>query len=137
MTESVNLDEPIKGVHDVYDDYEVGFRTADPGGIVAAQYDYYRIANNIDSVHGDVGSIFTDSALKNTIKAKDGGHMTMKELVKNIQLDIEWHSPKGVKITHKQAVEVGEDIASALYEFDNKDQMKRLCLLYTSDAADE
>ena len=126
MEESVDLDQPIKGVHDVYDDYEVGFRTADPGGIVAAQYDYYRIVNNIDSVDGDVGSIFTDSALKNTIKAKDGGHMTMKELVKNIKLDIEWHSPKGVKITHKQAVEVGEDIASALYEFDSKDQMKRL-----------
>ena len=126
MEESVDLDQPIKGVHDVYDDYEVGFRTADPGGIVAAQYDYYRIVNNIDSVDGDVGSIFTDSALKNTIKAKDGGHMTMKELVKNIKLDIEWHSPKGVKITHKQAVEVGEDIASALYEFDNKDQMRRL-----------
>ena len=52
--------------------------------------------------------------------------MTMKELVKQIKLDIEWHSPKGVKITHAQAVEVGEDIAAALYEFDDTSQMKRL-----------
>ena len=126
IKESINLDEPIKGVHDVYDHYEVGFRTADPGGIVSAQFDAVRIAKNIDSVDGDVGSIFTDSTLKNTIKAKDGGHMTMKELVKQIKLDIEWHSPKGVKITHKQAVEVGEDIAAALYEFDDTSQMKRL-----------
>ena len=126
IDESIDLDQPIKGVHDIYDDYEVGFRTADPGGIVAAQYDLYRITKNIDSVDGDVGSIFTDSALKGTIKSKDGGHMTMKELVKNIKLDIEWHSPKGVKITHKQAVEVGEDIAAALYEFDDTSQMKRL-----------
>ena len=126
IDESIDLDQPIKGVHDVYDDYEVGFRTADPGGIVSAQYDLYRIKNNIDSVDGDVGSIFTDSALRSTIKSKDGGHMTMKELVKQIKLDIEWHSPKGVKITHAQAVEVGEDIASALYEFDDVGQMKRL-----------
>ena len=126
IDESIDLDQPIKGVHDVYDDYEVGFRTADPGGIVSAQYDLYRIKNNIDSVDGDVGSIFTDSALRATIKSKDGGHMTMKELVKQIKLDIEWHSPKGVKITHAQAVEVGEDIASALYEFDDVGQMKRL-----------
>ena len=122
----IDLDNPIKGVHDVYDDYEVGFRSTDPGGIVSAQFDSVRIAKNIDSVHGDVGSIYSDSALKATINSKDGGHMTFKELVKQIKLDVEWHSPKGVKITHKQAVEVGEDIAAALYEFDDTSQMKRL-----------
>ena len=122
----IDLDNPIKGVHDVYDDYEVGFRSTDPGGIVSAQFDAVRITKNIDSVHGDVGSIYSDSALKATINSKDGGHMTFKELVKQIKLDVEWHSPKGVKITHKQAVEVGEDIAAALYEFDDTSQMKRL-----------
>ena len=122
----IDLDQPLKGVHDVYDDYEVGFRTTDPGGIVAAQYDYYRIVKNIDSVQGDVGSIISDATLKNIVKNKNKGHMTIKELVKQIQLDVEWHSPKGIKITHNQAKEVGEDIAAALYDFDNKDQMKKL-----------
>lgn len=125
-TSDIDLDQPLKGVHDVYDDYEVGFRTTDPGGIVSAQYDYYRIVKNIDSVQGDVGSIISDSTLKNIVKNKNKGHMTIKELVKQIQLDVEWHSPKGIKITHNQAKEVGEDIAAALYDFDNKDQMKRL-----------
>jgi hypothetical protein len=31
--------------------------------------------------------------------------MTVKELVKQIQLDVEWHSPKGIKITHNQTQE--------------------------------
>ena len=63
MSERVNFDQPIKGVHDIYDDYEVGFRTADDGGIVISQYDSVRITKNIDSVQGRVGSVFSDSAL--------------------------------------------------------------------------
>ena len=126
ITGDVDLDQPIKGVHDVYDMYETGFRTQDQGGIIPVQFDLVRITNNIDSVDGDVGSIFTDSSLKAAIKSKDGGHMTIKELVKQIKLDFEWHSPKGIKITHAEATEIGEDIASALYDFDNVDQMKRL-----------
>ena len=88
---NINLDQPIKGIHDIYDDYEVGFRTSDPGGIVGASVDVVRINNNIDSVHGRVGSVFSDSALKNGLNLDDAGLGTMKELSKDLQLDIEWH----------------------------------------------
>ena len=125
MSNSVNFDQPIKGVHDIYDDYEVGFRTADDGGIVISQYDSVRITKNIDSVQGRVGSVFSDSALKAGLNLDDAGHGTMKELSKDLQLDIEWHGNTGKVITHKEAVEVGEDLAASLYEMD-KSQMKRV-----------
>ena len=125
ITEDIDLDKPIKGVHDIYDDYEVGFRTADDGGIVIAQYDAVRITKNIDSVQGRVGSVFTDSALREGLNLDDAGLGTMKELSKDLQLDIEWHGQTGKIITHKEAVEVGEDLAAALYEMDTP-QMKRV-----------
>jgi hypothetical protein len=122
---NINLDQPIKGIHDIYDDYEVGFRSSDPGGIVGASVDVVRINNNIDSVHGRVGSVFSDSALKNGLNLDDAGLGTMKELSKDLQLDIEWHSPNGAKITHAQVVKNGEDLAAALYDMD-VDEMKRV-----------
>ena len=122
---NINLDQPIKGVHDIYDDYEVGFRTTDPGGIVAASVDVVRINKNIDSVHGSVGSVFSDSALKEGLNLDDAGLGTMKELSKDLQLDIEWHSPNGPKITHAEVVKNGEDLAAALYDMD-VDEMKRV-----------
>ena len=79
---NINFDQPLKGVHDVYDDYEVGFRTTDPGGIVSASVDVVRINKNIDSVHGSVGSVFSDSALKQGLNLDDAGLGTMKELSK-------------------------------------------------------
>ena len=125
ITEDIDLDKPIKGVHDFYDDYEVGFRTADDGGIVAAQYDAVRITKNIDSVQGRVGSVFTDSALREGLNLDDAGLGTMRELSKDLKLDVEWHGQTGKVITHKEAVEVGEDLAAALYEMDTP-QMKRV-----------
>ena len=119
---NIDLDQPIKGVHDIYDEYETGFRTTDPGGIVSASVDVVRINKNIDSVHGRVGSVFSDSALKDGLNLDDAGLGTMKELSKDLKLDIEWHSPTGKKITHADVVKEGEDLAAALYD----------CLLYTS-----
>ncbi len=125
ISEDINLDNPIKGVHDIYDDYEVGFRTSDDGGIVSAQFDSVRIAKNIDSVQGRVGSVFTDSALRAGLDLDDAGLGTMRQLSKDLQLDVEWHGKTGKVITHKEAKEVGEDLAAALYEMETP-EMKRV-----------
>ena len=125
LSQSIDLDNPVKGVHDIYEDYELGFRTADDGGIVIAQYDAVRISKNIDSVQGRVGSVFTDSALKEGLNLDDAGLGTMRELSKDLQLDVEWHGQTGKVITHKEATEVGEDLAAALYEMDTP-EMKRV-----------
>ena len=136
ITEDIDLDKPIKGVHDIYDDYELGFRTADEGGIISAQYDAVRIAKNIDSVQGRVGSVFTDSALRDGLNLDDAGYGTMKELSKDLNLDIEWHGQTGKVITHKEAVEVGEDLAAALYEMDVSDMKNVIGNFLTGTDAD-
>ena len=125
ITEDIDLDKPIKGVHDIYDDYEVGFRTSDDGGIIGAQFDLVRTTKFIDSVQGRVGSVFTDSALKDGLNLDDAGLGTMRELSKDLKLDIEWHGQTGKVITKKEAVEVGEDFAAALYEMEVP-EMKRV-----------
>lgn len=125
ITEDIDLDKPIKGVHDIYDEYEVGFRTSDDGGIIGAQFDSVRIAKNIDSVQGRVGSVFTDSALKDGLNLDDAGLGTMRELSKDLKLDVEWHGQTGKVITKNEAIEVGEDLAAALYEMDVP-EMKRV-----------
>ena len=125
LTQSVDLDNPIKGVHDIYDDYEVGFRTADDGGIVSASFDAVRITKNIDSVQGRVGSVFTDSALRDGLNLDDAGLGTMRQLSKDLQLDIEWHGQTGKVITQKEVKEVGEDLAAALYEMETP-ELKRV-----------
>lgn len=125
ITEDINLDKPIKGVHDIYDDYEVGFRTSDDSGIIGAQFDLVRTTKFIDSVQGRVGSVFTDSALKDGLNLDDAGLGTMRELSKDLKLDIEWHGQTGKVITKKEAIEVGEDFAAALYEMEVP-EMKRV-----------
>ena len=125
ITEDIDLDNPIKGVHDIYDDYEVGFRTSDDSGIIGAQFDLVRTTKFIDSVQGRVGSVFTDSALKDGLNLDDAGLGTMRELSKDLKLDIEWHGQTGKVITKKEAIEVGEDFAAALYEMEVP-EMKRV-----------
>ena len=60
----------------------------------------------------------------------------MKELSKDLNLDIEWHGQTGKVITHKEAVEVGEDLAAALYEMDVSDMKNVIGNFLTGTDAD-
>ena len=71
ISQGADLNKPVKGVHDIYDDYEVGYRSADSGGLLGAEFDSYRWHNNIDSVHGRTGSVFTPGAMKNSLDLDD------------------------------------------------------------------
>ena len=127
LSKSTDPNKPIKGVHDIYDDYELGYRSADQGGLFTAQYDSYRWHNNIDSVHGRTGSIFTPGALKNTLDLDDLGRKQLSAISKRIKnIDADWKGSKGRYITKKDVARHGEDLAAALYDFDNVGQMKRV-----------
>ena len=58
------MDVALKGVHDMYDYTEVGVRTVDDFGIVGASIDAARIARNLDTVHGRLGNVISEPALK-------------------------------------------------------------------------
>ena len=88
MTKSANLDEPVLGVHDVYNDYEAATRGLDNMGIVGAAVDEVRIARNIDTVNGRVGSVITEPTLKGALDGYESYQKMIKGLTKSIQLSI-------------------------------------------------
>ena len=127
ISQGADLNKPVKGVHDIYDDYEVGYRSADSGGLLGAEFDSYRWHNNIDSVHGRTGSVFTPGAMKNSLDLDDLGMKKLSAISKRIKdVDIDWKGSKGQYIKKADVVKHGEDLAAALYDFDNVDQMKRV-----------
>ena len=127
LSKTDNVNQPIKGVHDIYDDYEVGYRSADDKGLLGAEFDSYRIANNIDTVHGRVGSVFTPGAMKNSLDLDDLGAKKLSAISKRIKdVDIDFKGSKGQYIKKADVVKHGEDLAAALYDFDSVDEMKRV-----------
>ena len=122
---SVNLDQPVLGVHDIYDYTESGLRTSDEMGIVGASVDQVRIEKNLETVHGRVGSVFTDSAIQFGLEADDAGLKLITD-----QADILKDSKYGYElsngryISHAEVMDVGDRLAADLYRMD-VDEMKR------------
>ena len=119
--------EPILGVHDVFDHTETGVRTADDKGIYGAAVDAKRIEDNIDTVNGRVGSVFTDAALKQGLGLNDAGIKTMKALGDQLKkTEFGWKASNGRYISHKEIVDTGERLAADLYEMDVFEMRKAL-----------
>lgn len=57
------LERPTLGLQDAFDFEESGIRSVDPYGVVGASVDLTRVADNIGTVNGRVGSFLTDSAI--------------------------------------------------------------------------
>lgn len=127
LTKSVDLDEPVFGYHDMYDDMEYGLRTSDEGGIMGASVDLVRIENNVDTVYGRLGSVFTESALKYGLDADQGSILLVKGL--GTQLTeagrYGYRTSNGKYMSFAQIDEAGTRLAADLVEMDVTD-MKRL-----------
>ena len=80
FTKNTDLDKPIRGVHDMYGYDEVGIRSTDDYGIVGASVDQARIANNLDTSYGRLGSAMSDSALKYSLEGVEEYTDVMKGL---------------------------------------------------------
>ena len=109
------LKEPIYGVHDLYDPTEMGIRSVD-GDINLAAIDSYRINNNVGSINGRVGSVGTDSFIKNGLDLSKDHNIIFKglgEQLKDVEIDVKL--PDGTYITAKQIAENGEEMAAKYY----------------------
>ncbi len=117
--------EPIFGVHDVYDATESGIRTADKGGIVSAAIDGARIDKNIDTVHGRVGSVFTESAIKNGLEADDAGRTIIKGLAEQLKdTKVGYKASNGRYVSHADAMDVADKYAADLLDMDVSEMKK-------------
>lgn len=64
MSKAQDPNQPLKGVHDLYDWQETGVRTVDDFGIVGASIDAARIQANKGTVNGRIGNFISGPALK-------------------------------------------------------------------------
>ena len=114
LEKSVNLDEPIYGVHDVWGYQEMGTRSADDLGAVGVSIDAVRIEKNYDSVYGRVGSVVTESALKKGLESSGDQEILIRGIASELQDAGEYgyNTASGKYISHAEVMETGEKIAA-------------------------
>ena len=116
LNKSVNLDEPLLGVHDVYDYSETGLRTGDPDGILGASVDLVKIQKNIDTVYGRVGSVVTPGAMEFIVEGDDAGHKLIThaaDILKDSKYG--YQASNGRYISHAEIVNAGKRVGADLY----------------------
>ena len=112
-------DKPVRGIHDVFDPYEMGIRPADDGGVVLASVNQVRIVNNDGTINGRLGSIFTPSAIKFGLDNPEGAITVLKKAGANLDDAGQY----GVRTsnryyTHAEIMEEGDRIADNLLSMD-------------------
>ena len=115
-----NLDEPILGVHDMFGYNEQGVRSVDRLGVVGASVDNVRILENIESVKGRLGSIFSEAAIKYVVT-----NTADPEIAENILRGVAaqmteageygYKTGGGKLISFKEVVEQGNVLSDILY----------------------
>ena len=126
FSKSQNLDEPIFGLHDMYGYEEMGIRSADDMGIVGASIDQVRIAKNIDTVYGRLGSVMTEPAMKFALEGAEEYEAVIKGLRETlVEADEIGYRVKGRTITAKEVQDEGLRFAANLNQMDI-DDMRRL-----------
>ena len=124
-------DQPLLGVHDVFNDKETLIRTKDPDGILGSAVDQARIDNTIDTTYGRIGNPISEAALKIGL---DPANLTERSLLKQLAADIKEggvYSKKlanGKKITFAQIEEAGDRLSEIFLDprMEAGDMMKLL-----------
>ena len=115
-----NLDQPLAGVHDLYDWNELGTRSLDDFGIVGAAVDQARISNNLGTVYGRVGSVITDGYMKFVNKEGDAGASLLRSFAKDLQDAGEYgyQATKSRFLTHAEIMSEGDELAARFLQMD-------------------
>lgn len=127
LSKSVNFDEPVFGVHPVYDQYESAVRTVDEDGILGASIDAVRIQKNIGTVYGRVGSVMSEAALKYGLEVDEGGQQLVRALASQLSEagDYGYKASNGRYISSAEVKDVGDRLAADFLQMDVPD-MKRV-----------
>jgi hypothetical protein len=114
-----DLNEPLFGIHDVFDVEESGIRSVDDMGVIGASVDQARIANNLGTQYGRLGSIITEAALKKGLGAES---LTRRDIIKGVVDQIKSSGKYSYlldnknKITFEQIDKAGTDLAQYLLD---------------------
>lgn len=115
--EEAALDKPVVGMSDSFDSIDEGVRSVD-GDVQDAAIDAVRVAKNIDSVYGRLGSIITEGAQRLGLKA---GNMPKRQIVKLIKDQLKAADRfrakvGGTDITYEMIDEEGTRLAEILVD---------------------
>ena len=116
---SVNpkMDTPLKGVHDMFDEAELGMRQVDNFGIAEAGIDAARISKNLDTVEGRLANFISEPALKYALSDADAMGDVSLTLAKQLQDAGEiGQVGKGWKVSYADQVDATMDIAVDLFD---------------------
>ena len=112
-----DLTQPLKGVHDMYDYTELGVRTVDDFGVVGASIDSARIARNLDTVHGRLGNVISEPALKYSVSTPGAGQDVVLGLADQLHkagsIGMEG---RNWKVTYADVIDANEDLAIQLFD---------------------
>jgi hypothetical protein len=128
FSKNTNLDEPKLGIHDLYGYEESGIRSVDELGVVGASVDAVRVAKNIDSVYGRVGSVISEPALKFGLDVPGGQEAIIRGIAEQLKEAGEYgyKTASGRYISHKEIMQVGEDLAFDFYKMDTPQLQQEL-----------
>tara|TARA_B100001564_G_scaffold79208_1_gene63555 strand:- start:1933 stop:5916 length:3984 start_codon:yes stop_codon:yes gene_type:complete len=111
------MDQPIKGIHDMYDYTEIGIRTVDDFGVVGASVDAVRVAKNLDTVYGRLGNVISEPALKYSLTSGDNAQDVVLGLADQLnQAGRIGMEGNGWKVTFDEVIDEGENLAIQLFD---------------------
>jgi hypothetical protein len=118
LSKATDLDQPMLGVHDAFTEAESGVRTVDPGGVIGAAVDAVRIADNVDTTYGRLGSIVSESALKFGLQADQLPKRTIvKAIVDNLKKGGNFAANvNGKYLSPEQIYKRGEELSEILLD---------------------
>lgn len=112
-----NNKNPILGVDDVFDPTESATRTKDPDGILGAAVDAARIAKNVDTSYGRLGSVVSEASLKYGLEVDNRTQeVLIKSLVQEIKNGGRYSAElaSGKKLTFDEIDEAGTRLSEIL-----------------------
>ena len=116
-SQNPNLDQPIKGVHDMFDYTEIGVRTVDDFGVVGAAIDNARIARNLDTTYGRIGNMISEPAMKYALKSGDAAQDVVLGLADQLkQAGRIGMESANWKVTFDDVLDANEDLAIQLFD---------------------
>ena len=118
LSQNPNLDEPLKGVHDLFEYGELGVRTVDDFGIVGASIDQARIARNLGTVEGRLGNVISEPALQYGLRGEGNVDEIVLGLADQLrQADrIGMESDAGWKVTFEDQIDATMDLTHDLFD---------------------
>ena len=118
LSENPNLDQRIKGVHDMFDYTELGVRSVDDFGVVGAAIDSARIAKNLDTTYGRLGNMLSEPALKYALKSGENAQDIVLGLADQLHKAgrIGMEGAAGWKVTFDDVLDANENLAVQLFD---------------------